>query len=53
MSNEKILEEILFKSYEMGINEKVLSLASELLTTHDFYAAYFKAFEQITSGVAF
>lgn len=53
MSNEKILEEILIKSYEMGINERVLSLAKELLNTHDFYAAYFKAFNQITSEVVF
>lgn len=44
MTNEKIVEEILIKSYELGIYDKVMQIYSELIKTYDMYTSYEKAF---------
>ena len=49
MTNEEIIEEILIKSHEMGIFDKVSELYKTLITEYDHYKAYEMAFYSIIS----
>lgn len=49
MSNEEIIEEILIKSHEMGVFDKVSELYESLLSDYGHYEAYEMAFYTIVS----
>ncbi len=49
MTNEEIIEEILIKSHEMGIFDKVSELYETFLSDYDHYKAYEMAFYTIAS----
>lgn len=50
MSNEKIIEEILFKCHEIGIYDRVLELSKTLSKEYNFYDSIIIAFEKLSEG---